>query len=438
LLEQAFCCCQQGVPGPVFLECPLDLLYPESVVRQWYGIKAPQGGLGERAVQLYLRRHVIDLFAGADRAHAGPRRAIAPPVPDPALISKAGERLARAQRPVLLVGSQALLEAGRVAELAAAIGRIGAPVYLSGMARGLLGRDHPLQMRHNRRAALREADLVLLAGVPCDFRLDYGRHIPRRAFYVSANRSRSDLNRNRRPDLGILGDPGLFLTALARALPQVERWADWRGQLQAREVARDAEIGEQARQPVGGVNPLSLLRDVDVQLPAGAIVVADGGDFVGTASYIVRPTGPLAWLDPGVFGTLGVGAGFALGAKLCHPEAEVWVLYGDGALGFSLAEMDTFARHGIPVIAVVGNDARWSQIAREQVDMLGDEVGTALARTEYHRAAEGFGATGFLLDDAELATEVLGQAQSVAAAGKPVLVNAMIGRTDFRKGSISM
>src|SRR5699024_656515 len=94
------------------------------------------------------------------------------------------------------------------------------------------------------------------------------------------------------------------------------------------------------------------------------ILVADGGDFVGSAAYILRPRGPLAWLDPGAFGTLGVGAGFALGAKLCRPDADVVVVFGDGSLGYSLAEFDTMVRHKLPVMAVVGNDACWTQIAR--------------------------------------------------------------------------
>jgi acetolactate synthase-like protein len=166
--------------------------------------------------------------------------------------------------------------------------------------------------------------------------------------------------------------------------------------------------------------------------------VADGGDFVGSAAYILQPPGPLTWLDPGPFGTLGVGAGFALGAKLCRPEAEVWIIYGDGSAGYSLAEFDTFVRHGLPVIAVVGNDAGWSQIAREQVEIFGDDVATVLAHSDYHRVAEGFGGVGLRLDDPELAGETLQQARQAAAAGQPVLVNAILGRTDFRKGSISM
>ena len=117
--------------------------------------------------------------------------------------------------------------------------------------------------------------------------------------------------------------------------------------------------------------------------------VADGGDFVATASYVLHPRGPLGWLDPGAFGTLGVGAGFALGAALARPDSEVWIVFGDGACGYGLVEFDTFVRHGIPVIAVVGNDAGWTQIAREQVKMLKDDVGTVLARTDYHAGGRG-------------------------------------------------
>ena len=143
-------------------------------------------------------------------------------------------------------------------------------------------------------------------------------------------------------------------------------------------------------------------------------------------------------MDPGVFGTLGVGAGFALGAKLLRPASEVWIIYGDGAFGFSLIEFDTFVRHGVPVIAVVGNDAGWAQIAREQVKILEDDVGTVLSRSNYHLAVEGLGAAGLLLDSAEEIGQVLQEAKKIAAGGRPVLVNAMIGSTDFRDGSISM
>jgi acetolactate synthase-1/2/3 large subunit len=186
------------------------------------------------------------------------------------------------------------------------------------------------------------------------------------------------------------------------------------------------------------VNPIAFLRALEQAAGDNAVMVADGGDFVATASYIVHPRGPLSWLDPGVFGTLGVGAGFALGAALCRPGSEVWIIYGDGACGYSLIEFDTFVRHGIPVIAVVGNDAGWTQIAREQVKMLHDDVGTVLARTAYHEVAAGFGAEGILVKHAAEVPAALARARAVARAGKPVLVNVWLDKTDFREGSISM
>jgi acetolactate synthase-1/2/3 large subunit len=166
--------------------------------------------------------------------------------------------------------------------------------------------------------------------------------------------------------------------------------------------------------------------------------VGDGGDFVATASYIVKPRKPLSWLDPGAFGTLGVGAGFALAAKLVRPGAEVWLLYGDGAAGYGLIEQDTFVRHDLPVITVIGNDAGWTQIARDQKVILGDDVGTALKYSNYHMIAQALDAKGYLLSDKKQIHHVLKQAKQDARKGRPVLINALLGQTDFRKGSISV
>ncbi|MBX6421653.1 MAG: thiamine pyrophosphate-binding protein [Nevskia sp.] len=442
LLHKAFRVAAEGTPGPVFVECPVDLLYDEGLVRQWYAAKSqarPGAGLPERLLAWYLRRHLRRQFAGVEPG-AAPVEAPLVPEPDRSAVAAAAERLARARKPLLLVGSQAMLDVAGSSALHKAIEHLGLPTYLSGMARGLLGAQHPLQLRHKRREALREADLVILAGVPCDFRLDYGAHIRASACLIAANRSRSDLRLNRRPQVVALGDAGHFLRALAEiAAAGGKRWASWHAQLRERELLREAEIETQAREiPDEGINPLRLCREIDAALPDDSLVVADGGDFVATASYLLRPRGPLRWLDPGVFGTLGVGAGFALGARLCRPQTEVWALFGDGALGYSLMEFDTFVRHGVPLIAVVGNDGCWSQIAREQVVVLGDDAGCELGRSDYHLAAAGLGADGLrLAADADIAT-TLDSARRAAAAGKPVLVNALLARSDFRKGSISM
>jgi acetolactate synthase-1/2/3 large subunit len=322
--------------------------------------------------------------------------------------------------------------------LGEAIGQLGVPTYLSGMARGLLGRSHDLHMRHARRKALGEADLVIVAGTPFDFRLGYGRSIPGRTPVVSINRSSRDLKKNRRPDLGIRADPARALIALSQRSRARDDWKSWRSALRVRDNARETEIAELASTATDGVNPMALCRAIETAANDDAVFVGDGGDFVATASYILRPRAALSWLDPGVFGTLGPGAGFALGAKLCRPEAEVWLLYGDGAAAFSLAEFDTFARHAVSVIGVVGNDAGWTQIARDQVDLFGDDLATVLERTDYDEVAKGFGACGVRLSESGNTDAALAEAKSTAAAGRPVLVNAWIGRTDFRKGSLSV
>jgi len=439
-MEEAFAAARGSVPGPVFVECPVDLLYEEASIRALYDVASGKGtSIPERLLRFYLKRHVDRMLAGSDALPSPrPRKVVAPAVHG-SRVAAAAARLAKAQRPLLVIGSQTLALADDPSRIAAAVSRLGIPVYLSGMARGLLGRDHPLQMLHQRRQALRESDCVILAGVACDFRLDYGRHVRRSSTLIAANRSRKDAQLNRRPDIAAIGDAGDFLERLAAIAPiALARRRDWIEELHARDCQREAEIDEQAKATGEHVNPIALLRAIDQTAGENALFVADGGDFVATASYIVRPRGPRGWLDPGVFGTLGVGAGFALGAALCRPEAEVWILYGDGACGWGLTEFDTFVRHGIPVIAIVGNDASWNQIAREQVKMLHDDVGTVLARTAYHEVAAGFGAEGIVVKTTAEVPDALLRARAAAKAGKPVLINVWLNHSDFREGSISM
>ncbi|MBW2482538.1 MAG: thiamine pyrophosphate-binding protein [Deltaproteobacteria bacterium] len=442
VLEKAFDVCRSGVPGPVFVECPIDILYSESLVRQWYGARPdpePKSGLRSKLLDFYLQRHVDQMFAcELEEMKPGEYKVSSPDI-DRGSISKAAELVAESRRPVMIVGSQAMLQPGKLDMLAGAIGSMGVPVYLTGMARGLLGRSHPMQMRHQRKKALQKADLVIIAGMPCDFRLNYGRAIGSGAKIIAVNRSKTDLKLNCRPNLAVLSDPFLFLCALADEFtPEPYAWASWIQELQENDSEREAFIAQTAGQDTEFVNPLAMLQKLDKAIDDDGIIVADGGDFVATASYILQPSGPLKWLDPGVFGTLGVGAGFALGSKLVHPQSEVWLIYGDGAAGFSLQEFDTFVRHRLPVIAVVGNDGGWTQIARDQIALFGDDVATKLHRTDYQVVAEGFGAKGFLLDKNEDCETIFQQAKQAARDGQPVLINAQIGLTDFRQGSISM
>lgn len=446
-VKKAFDVATSGIPGPVFVEVPVDLLYPEEVVREWYmeesGVEQMSGIVG-KALEFYLKGHLARQF------HA-PHMNIDIRTPEPrlpfradeeTLIAQASKALAGAERPVLVIGSQALVNKTprEALELADAINALGIPTFLGGTARGLLGRFSDIQFRHKRTAALRKADVVLIAGFPFDFRLGYGRKINQKATLISVNLSASDLRKNRRPDIAIEAHPGdVVVDVASRSRGPNPRWDDWFVELRERETARDSEIAEQGAAHDGElVSPLYFFSRMEELMSDDAVLVVDGGDFVATAAYVLRPRGPLRWLDPGVFGTLGVGGGFTVGASLVYPESEVWLIYGDGSSGYSLAEFDTYARHGLAPIAVIGTDASWGQIARDQVKILGTSLGTDLLRTEYHKVAEGYGGVGLLLTDQKETDDIIQQARRISREGKPVCINIHLATSDFREGSLSM
>ncbi len=439
VLERAFRVAHEGVPGPVFVELPVDVLYSEAIVRETMGIaNAPGAGasISKKIEHWYLNRHARKVFAPGGAMPNAPVHVLRV-APSARAISRVSALLGRAERPVMVIGSQGAECAAEIDALADAVRAIGVPVYLAGMARGLLGASAAQQVRHHRKEALREADLVLLCGVPMDFRLDYGRHIGSRTTVVSVNRDRAELNKNRRSTLAVCADADLFVRAVAGAGARAACPA-WASRLAGRDATRDAEIVAQSGMPLSPLNPLAVCRAVDAALEDRSTIVADGGDFVGTASYVLRPRAPMRWLDPGVFGTLGVGAGFAMAAKLARPDDDVWLVWGDGAAGYGAVELDTFVRHQLPIICVVGNDGAWTQIARDQVPMLGDAVGTQLGRTAFHEVAESLGARGLVVDDPSRVAATILEAREIARGGRPVLVNAHIGVSEFRKGSMSM
>uniref|UniRef100_A0A2K5NYG2 2-hydroxyacyl-CoA lyase 2 n=1 Tax=Cercocebus atys TaxID=9531 RepID=A0A2K5NYG2_CERAT len=447
-LRAAMAAAQSGTPGPVFVELPIDVLYPYFMVQKEMVPAKPRKGLVGRVVSWYLENYLANLFAGAwepqpegplplDIPQASPQQ----PQPCPCFHVPSSRSLGALGE----AGGPGHTDLCSVWTPRAAVETLGVPCFLGGMARGLLGRNHPLHIRENRSAALKKADVIVLAGTVCDFRLSYGRVLSHSSKIIIVNRNREDMLLNSdvfwKPQEAVQGDVGSFVLKLVEGL-QGQTWApDWVEELWEADRQKEQTFREKAAMPVAQhLNPVRVLQLVEETLPDDSILVVDGGDFVGTAAHLVQPRGPLRWLDPGAFGTLGVGAGFALGAKLCRPDAEVWCLFGDGAFGYSLIEFDTFVRHKIPVMALVGNDAGWTQISREQVPSLGSNVACGLAYTEYHKAAMGLGARGLLLsrENEDQVVKVLHDAQQQCRDGHPVVVNILIGRTDFRDGSIAV
>ena len=441
MLERAFKEATSGVPGPVFLEVPVDVLYPESIVREWYlkesGV-ANAKTLGQKALGLYLKGHLFRQFHVPHVDVGGLVPELELPQDLEAKLKQAAKLLSKAERPALVLGSQTMVNLRDPGPLSRAVEALGMPVWLGGMARGLLGRNSPTQFRHARGKALKDADVVVVCGFPFDFRMKYGLGFGRKTKVISVNLSSEELTKNRRPELAVKMNAADFLVRLSSRVQPSAKWKPFIDACQQREDARDAEIRAKAKPTGELVDPIHFFLRLEEKLADDSVLVVDGGDFVATAAYVLRPRKPLSWLDPGVFGTLGVGGGFAVGASAVRPKAETWIIYGDGSSAYSLSEFDTFVRHGMAPIAVIGTDASWQQIARDQTTLLGSDVGTTLRRTDYHKVAEGYGGVGLLLDDPKKVDAVLDQAKALSRQGKPVCINVHIAKTDFREGSISI
>uniref|UniRef100_A0AC34R198 2-hydroxyacyl-CoA lyase 2 n=1 Tax=Panagrolaimus sp. JU765 TaxID=591449 RepID=A0AC34R198_9BILA len=439
---------QSGTPGPVFIEFPIDVLFPyQTVVAEAGLVKNPQGF--QKILNLYLFYHISRQFGSAHLPTDMLPIPVKAPLPKHDDIEKLADIISKSERPLILLGSQATLPPVQPMELQKTINKLGIPAYLGGMCRGLLGKSSNLQMRQNRREALRDADVVILAGTVCDFRLGYGKVLSRKSKVISINRDYTQLTKNKgifwNATQLIQADVATSLVQLSKSL-ELRNWKGapntWIDELRKRENEKEEsnlkKINEKTAD--GNLNPLSVLQKLDNVLPDDAILVADGGDFVGSAAYIVRPRGPLQWLDPGAFGTLGVGGGFALGAKCVHPDRPVIIIYGDGSSGYSIMEFDTYLRHNKSVIAVIGNDACWSQIARDQVPWFNSSVACDLAYTRYDKIGEAIGVNGLLMDTKNESDIVdnFDKAIKESREGKSAVINVVIGKTDFRKGSISV
>lgn len=446
-LKKAISIAMSGTPGPVFVELPIDTIYPyHLVVNELVSSKSPPKTLGAKLVKLYLNHYVNRLFAGAWEPVDPSPLEVTYPKADMGCVKQCASLLRGSKKPLILLGSQATLPPMKPEQVRGALEKMGVPCFLGGMSRGYLGRSSPIHIRQKRSLALKDADVVICAGAVADFRLSYGRHFSKHSKVVSVNRSVTNMKLNSDANwkayMYMQADPGAFLVSLAEELGKFTCNASWVQELKKRDQEKEElNLTKSTKLPEQHLNPLNVLYHTERALSDNSILVADGGDFVGSAAYILRPRGPLKWLDPGAFGTLGVGGGFALGAKLVHPDAEVWIIYGDGSLGYSIAEFDTFQRHNLPVIALVGNDACWTQIAREQVPMFQSSVACNLSYCDYDTVARGFGGEGFKLDRSssdEKIDEVLKEAKMLAKAGSPVLINCLIGKSDFREGSISV
>ncbi|WP_211239553.1 acetolactate synthase [Jiangella gansuensis] len=348
--------------GPVFVDVPMDELYSFADVS-------------------------LDVTPPAER-----------PAPDPDAVAGIAAQMDAAERPVVVLGSDVWMDGAEEAALRF-VTETGIPAIVNGMGRGVLPRGHELQITRARSTAFKRADLVLVVGTPLDFRLGFGTFggadgaPPARVVHVMD--SPDGIARHVELAGSAAGELTAVLDAILDGMRSTRRWGDWAGRLRdaaTAAVERDAALLAADSDPI---HPARVYGELNRVLDDDAVVIGDGGDFVSWAGKLIEPGRPGRWLDPGPYGCLGAGAGAAAAARLTHPSSQVVLLYGDGAAGMSLMDVDTLVRHQLPVVMIVGNNGAWGLEKHPMRFLYGYDVAADLrADTGYDAVVEALGGAG--------------------------------------------
>jgi acetolactate synthase-1/2/3 large subunit len=387
LVDDALAAAMRPHSGPTFLDFPMDHVFSE----------------------------------GDDRGIEG---ALHDPRSEPAAegVERVCALLDEAERPVIMAGTNLYWGRGEQALLELAERR-GIPVYLNGQARGCVPADHPLFFSRARGEGLKGADLALVIGVPMDFRLGFGAAFGEETDIVVIDRAEPVRDHPRAVAAELYGGIDATLRALATPSRRPHDTADWVAHLRATEMEKRAAERVELDDGRAPLHPMRLYRELGEMLDRNAIVIGDGGDFVSYAGRMIETYEPGCWLDPGPFGCLGTGPGYALAAKLAHPDRQVVLLVGDGAFGFSGMEFDTLARHGVNVVAVMGNNGIWALEKHPMEFLYGYSVAAELRpETRYDQMVEALGCHGELVRKPDDLKPALARAFE---AGAPALVNVL-------------
>jgi acetolactate synthase-1/2/3 large subunit len=393
LLDQAFRAALTPHSGPAFVDFPLDQVFGEAPPPEaTEPLPQPWNGTGADAAQL----------------------------------ERAAELLRAAERPVIMAGTGLYWGHGEQ-EMRALAEELAIPVFLNGLGRGCLPADHRYAFARARSRGLGNADVALVIGVPLDFRLGFGATFAPDAHVIAIDVAEPERAHPRAVSAELYGALPATLDALRSAAAPGDGVAghrqEWIESLRRTERERRAEEAADLADPRAPLHPMRIYGELAQLLDRDAIVVGDGGDFVSFAGRVVDSYRPGCWLDPGPYGCLGSGPGYALAAKLAHPDRQVVLLLGDGAFGFSGMEFDTLARHGVGVVGVIGNNGIWALEKHPMEQIYGYSVAADLRpETRYDKVAEALGCHAELVrapDDLRPALE------RALGAGGPALVNVL-------------
>ena len=358
--------------------------------------------------------------------------ALPPPLPEPwrgpgadsGELDRAAGLLRGAQRPVIMAGTNLYWGRGEE-QLRALADQLRVPVFLNGLGRGCLPADHELFFSRARSAALGQADVALVIGVPLDFRLGFGAAFSLEAELIAIDVAAPERDHPRPVSAGLYGALPATLDALrdGSGANNANERNQWISSLRTIEDERRGEEAADLADPRAPLHPMRIYGELAQLLDRDAIVIGDGGDFVSFAGRVVDSYRPGCWVDPGPYGCLGSGPGYALAAKLAYPDRQVLLLLGDGAFGFSGMEFDTLARHGVAVVGVVGNNGIWALEKHPMESLYGYSVAADLRPgTRYDEVAVALGCHGELVREPG---ELRPALERAFAAGRPALVNVL-------------
>ena len=328
------------------------------------------------------------------------------------------ELLAGAQRPVIVAGSNVYLDRAEDA-LVRLVEAAETPAFTNGQGRGCIPADHRLAFSRARSKGLKEADLVIVAGTPLDFRLGFGDFGGAKVVHLDSQPIATQVPLA----AGIEGPLDLTLGAVGRRRSSASDTKEWVTALRETEDQKRDAVQAELRSDAAPIHPMRIYGELVPLLDRDAIVIGDGGDFVSYAGREVPSYEPGCWLDPGPFGCLGVGPGYAMAARTLHPDRQVVVLFGDGAIGFSGMELETLVRLKLPAVCVVGNNGIWGLEKHPMRALYGYDIAADLRPgIRYDEVMVALGGKGELVTDPNDIGPALRRAFE---SGEPYLVNVI-------------
>jgi acetolactate synthase I/II/III large subunit len=362
---------------------------------------------------------------------------------DPNDIEKLADILVNAERPAILYGQQVWTARGDKEAIELLRG-LDIPGYFNGASRGLLPPGDPHHFDRTRSQAFAKADVLVIVGTPFDFRMGYGKRIAVPTL-VQIDMDYRTVGKNRDISLGIVGHPGAVLGAVLQAtsgrIKNDKRQArrQWMQELTQAEEAAAQKLMPLFKSNNTPIHPYRVAYELNEFLTDDTIYIGDGGDVVTISAQAVRPRSPGHWMDPGALGSLGVGTGFALAAKLAHPKKEVLCYYGDGSFGMTAFDMETANRFGAPYIAVIGNNSAMNQIRYGQLVKYGEErgnVGNLLSDVPFSKFGEMLGGYGEeVRDPAQIAPALRRAREAVQKSGRSAVINIWVDPREYAPGT---